>query len=250
MEDERAWFYRIKTIDNENASSVWSEVQKFFTNSKNSPPSLFSLNSPLDKVSFTPAPEEIVFKWEKSADPDPLSSITYIIEISSDTTFKESSIIYSRNSIPSDSNFISISTSLLQPDVYYWRIISKDNDNLVTYSRESWSFLLGVISGVDDENLESVLPTEFSLFQNYPNPFNAETIIEYSIPKTSYIRIKIFNLLGQEITTLVEDVQSPGGYSVKWDGKDKFGRYASSGIYIYSITAKDFNITKRMVFLK
>ena len=250
LEDEKAWFYRIKTIDNENAASGWSYVQKFFTNSKNNPPSPFGLISPLDKTSFDPIPEEIVFRWEKSVDSDPLSSITYTIEISSDTTFNENLIIYSKNNIPSDSNFISISPSLFQPNVYYWRIISRDNNNLITYSREGWSFAVGMVSGVDDDNLESGLPNKFTLLQNYPNPFNAETIIEYSVPQMSYISIKIFNLLGQEVATLVENVQSPGWYFVKWDGRDMFGRYVASGIYIYSITAKNFYLSKRMLFIK
>jgi len=250
LEDEKAWFYRIKTIDDENAASGWSDVQKFFTNSKNNPPSPFGLISPLDNASFNPIPEEIVFRWEKSIDSDPLSSTTYTIEISSDTTFNEGLIIYSRNNISSDSNFVSVSASLLPPNVYYWRIISKDNSNLMTYSREDWSFVIGMVSEVDDDNLENGLPDKFSLFQNYPNPFNTETIIEYSVPQTSYISVKIFNLLGQEVATLVENLKSRGCYFVKWDGKDKFGRYVASGIYIYSITAKNFYASKKMLFVK
>ncbi len=250
LEDEQAWFYRIKTIDDENATSIWSGIQKFYVNSKNNPPSQFGLVSPLNKASIDSLTKEIIFKWEKSSDSDPLSSISYTIEISSDTSFNERNIIYYKKDIPRDSNSVKVSTSLFQQNVYYWRVVSIDNNGLITYSNEYRSFIIGVVSSVEDDNIENEIPSKFSLFPNYPNPFNTETIIRYDICQSGFVSIKVFNILGQEIVTLIEKFQQPGKYSIKWDGRDGFGRFVASGVYIYAISIRNFNVSKKMVFLK
>lgn len=125
-----------------------------------------------------------------------------------------------------------------------------DNDGFATYSNEYRSFVVGVISSVEDDNIENEIPSKFSLFPNYPNPFNTETIIRYDIPQNGFVSIKVFNILGQEIVTLIEKFQQPGKYSIRWDGRDKFGRYVASGVYVYSISIKNYNVSKKMVFLK
>lgn len=80
----------------------------------------------------------------------------------------------------------------------------------------------------------SELPTEFAISQNYPNPFNAQTtIIKYQIPKDSHVTLKIFNLVGQEVATLVDKDQQAGYYSVSWDA----GKMASA-IYFYYLRAE------------
>ncbi len=76
-----------------------------------------------------------------------------------------------------------------------------------------------------------VLPEKFALFQNYPNPFNPETTIEFSVAVFSRITLKIYNLLGQEVNTLVDRTLSPGQFSVLWNGKDAQNQQASSGLY-------------------
>jgi len=250
LEDETAWFYRIKTIDDEDETSSWSAIQKFYTNSINTAPAPFGLIAPLDKMSFDPRPEMIVFEWEKSFDTDPLSVVTFTIEISNDSLFSSGSIVYLRKDIPADSNSLNVSTAQYSQGSYYWRIISKDNSELITESNEKWNFNLGIVSAVEDEKYEEEIPDEFSLSQNYPNPFNSETIIKFTLPMMSHVKIKIYNLLGQEIVTLVNAVQGPGKYNIRWNGKDKFGKEVASGIYIYSITSKNYTMSKRLVFLK
>lgn len=95
------------------------------------------------------------------------------------------------------------------------------------------------------------IPEAFALFQNYPNPFNPETSIKYKLAEPSHVALKIFNVLGQEIRTLVNEDQTAGAHTIKWDGKDNFGRPAASGIYIYQVkVGEQFNTARRMLLLK
>ncbi len=93
-------------------------------------------------------------------------------------------------------------------------------------------------------NLETT-PVNIFLHQNYPNPFNPSTTIEFSIPKTEFVTVKIYNLLGQEVETLVAKKLNAGSYKYDWDA----GKLAS-GIYMYRLEAGDFGETKKMVLIK
>jgi len=94
-------------------------------------------------------------------------------------------------------------------------------------------------------------PKSFSLEQNYPNPFNPATNISYTIAENGEVNLRIFNLLGQEVRTLVSKVQPVGSYTVKWNGKDMAGRQVATGIYIFRLKAGDnFQATGRMLLLK
>ncbi len=97
--------------------------------------------------------------------------------------------------------------------------------------------------GVNDPN--SGLPTEFSLSQNYPNPFNPSTVIKYSVPSQSFVTVKVFDLSGREIKTLVNETMSIGNYEITFSGEG-----LSSGVYFYKITAGNFVDTKKMVMIK
>ncbi len=97
---------------------------------------------------------------------------------------------------------------------------------------------------------DSLLPDRFALSQNYPNPFNPSTNIEYGLPKTAYVVLKIYNILGEEIRTLVQELQSPGIKSVVWDGTNNRGLGVASGIYIYQIKAGDFRSARKLMLLR
>ncbi|MBT6710337.1 MAG: T9SS type A sorting domain-containing protein [Candidatus Marinimicrobia bacterium] len=94
------------------------------------------------------------------------------------------------------------------------------------------------------------MPDEFSLYQNYPNPFNPVTQIKYDLPEASHVQLFIYDILGREVTALVNEVQEPGYRSITWHGTDAFGRNVGAGMYFYSIQAGDFRQTKKMVLLK
>ncbi len=94
------------------------------------------------------------------------------------------------------------------------------------------------------------LPNEFALGQNYPNPFNPITNIKYQVPKGSNVSIIIYNAIGQEVVRLVNKHHDAGYYTIAWDGKDSFGKFVNSGIYLYKMTAGNFSSVKKMLVIK
>ncbi len=120
------------------------------------------------------------------------------------------------------------------------------------YSSSTYNIVYAMINGieygfnplsVDDEH--HTIPTAFSLSQNYPNPFNPATVIRYQIPAANLVTIKVYDILGREVETLVNDIQESGYYSVSFNAST-----LSSGLYIYQLRSKDFVQTKKMMFLK
>jgi len=93
-------------------------------------------------------------------------------------------------------------------------------------------------------------PAEFLLSQNYPNPFNPETRIQYDLPKTTLVRLEIFNTLGQKIRTLIDELKAAGSYTVLWDGRMDFGEPAASGLYIYRLETTDFVKSRKLLLLR
>jgi hypothetical protein len=96
----------------------------------------------------------------------------------------------------------------------------------------------------------SVLPSNFILLQNYPNPFNPTTVISYQLPAASYVSLKIFDILGREITALVNEMKTAGTQSVEWDGNNAEGKRVGSGVYFYQLrTESGFTKTQKMILL-
>ena len=91
---------------------------------------------------------------------------------------------------------------------------------------------------------------QFTLAQNYPNPFNLTTSIPYSVKESVHVTVKIFNSVGQNIVTLVDENHISGHYSVVWDGKDTEDNEVHSGMYFYTLEAGDISLTKKMILVK
>jgi S-formylglutathione hydrolase len=94
------------------------------------------------------------------------------------------------------------------------------------------------------------LINDYHLFQNYPNPFNPNTIIGFELPKTSKVNVKIYDALGVEVRSLIDDTQNVGSHYIIWYGDNNFGQRVSSGAYFYRIVAGDFVQTKKMILMK
>jgi hypothetical protein len=107
------------------------------------------------------------------------------------------------------------------------------------------------INPIDEEpNPVSNSPQEFVLYANFPNPFNPTTAIRYALPERTRVTLKIYNNLGQEIRTLVNEVQPAGTFTVEWRGNDKKGADVSSGIYFYKLAVDHQVEIRKMILLK
>ena len=138
--------------------------------------------------------------------------------------------------------------SSLKGGRYYWRVQSKTSNGKFSNSSKVEAFTIGTITDVKHES--NAIPVSFAVSQNYPNPFNPSTLINYSLPKSSLVTIKIYNILGQEIKTLINSEHQPGYYSIQWNGDNNYGHSVASGIYIYRVTAGQYAKSMKMMLLK
>jgi hypothetical protein len=98
------------------------------------------------------------------------------------------------------------------------------------------------VTTVNDKN---IIPVAYSLEQNYPNPFNPSTKISFSLPENSFVRLRVFNAIGLEIKSLVNGMVPAGIHEVVFDAADLY-----SGVYFYTINARDFVQTRKMILIK
>jgi hypothetical protein len=102
--------------------------------------------------------------------------------------------------------------------------------------------------GVEEEN--EAIPHEFALKQNYPNPFNPETNVEFALPKEQDVSLVVYNLLGQEVKTLVNTRLAAGWHQAHWDGRNVQGSDVPSGVYFYRLYTPEFSQTSKMILLR
>ncbi len=108
-----------------------------------------------------------------------------------------------------------------------------------------------MISGVEAKDLTVIMPDDYRLEQNYPNPFNPSTVIPFYLPVRNRISLKVYDMLGKEVRTLISNEEYPaGGSQVTWDGRDNLGRAVASGTYFYSLIFGNFQKTNKMMLLK
>ena len=98
---------------------------------------------------------------------------------------------------------------------------------------------------------EEIIPDVYALHQNYPNPFNPTTTLKYDLPKATIVSIKIFDILGKEVVSLVDNMYQNAGYkNIRWDGFNKNGKQVVSGMYFFTIKAGEFKQTRKMILMK
>jgi hypothetical protein len=143
-------------------------------------------------------------------------------------------------------------------DVQAWKELSgttvDDQANTVTFSSADISNYYAIFAPNSVTDLESPLtaqtPREFVLNQNYPNPFNPSTQIQFELPEQSQVKLSVYNLLGQQIAVLVDEIKNAGVHTVQWNGREASGRVVSSGIYLVKLEAGGQVKVRRMALLK
>ncbi len=144
-------------------------------------------------------------------------------------------------------NWTQINTGLTHTDV---NALAINSNGEIFAGTQLGGVFRSVGSTTAVEAISSSIPSSFALEQNYPNPFNPSTVITYQLSKTSDIELTIYNQLGQEVRTLVNERNPVGAYQIEWDGRDHAGRQLASGVYLYRLKAGSFVETRKMVLLR
>jgi photosystem II stability/assembly factor-like uncharacterized protein len=130
---------------------------------------------------------------------------------------------------------------LHQDTASYWRVRACSENDTSGWS-PFWKFTVGTITSAAEE---STTPTTFAVFQNYPNPFNPATTIRYQLPTAGHVTLKVYDLLGREVRTLVSDNKKAGQYEVEFNGNN-----LPSGVYFYRLQTERYTDTKKLLLLK
>ena len=180
----------------------------------------------------------------------PLFTATYSIDVTVDA--------YGTMTLPGGASYVALRSRYVESDgintIVDYNFISVEGARVSLYTSDPNPPTTGVIN-IDGyswntqissavEELDN-LAEDYSLSQNYPNPFNPSTTVSFSIPEVSFVSLKVFNSLGEEVETLVAEELSAGNYKYDWSGIN-----LPSGIYFYKLTASEFVQTKKMILLK
>ncbi|MCB0723765.1 MAG: PQQ-dependent sugar dehydrogenase [Ignavibacteriae bacterium] len=125
--------------------------------------------------------------------------------------------------------------------------VDKHGELYICAGSTIYRFNLNTTVGIQNPN---GTPFNFSLAQNYPNPFNPSTVIKYSIPELTGVKLTIYNTLGKEVKSLVNTTQAAGNYERQWNGTDNNGATVASGVYFYTLQTEGFTETKKMLLIK
>jgi hypothetical protein len=145
----------------------------------------------------------------------------------------------------------------LKTTVRTWNADSSAYDDSVTHvvNPKAWTFIIiengSVALGIADDPISFISPQEYRLEQNYPNPFNPNTVINYTLPINREVSVKVYNITGELVKTLVDnELISAGSHKVVWNGKNDLGRKVASGAYIYTLEWAGMKKAKMMTLLK
>ncbi|MFC1555860.1 T9SS type A sorting domain-containing protein [candidate division KSB1 bacterium] len=187
-------------------------------------------------MSFSVSGSNIVLDWDDPGDTDFNHFAVYRAKYSGFVPSVENRYGYTTDSEFEDDEAWSGS--------YYYRVSAKDfSGNEGDFSTE----ISASVTGIGDMELA---PDKYGLAQNYPNPFNPETVISYQLPEAASVQLSIFNILGQEVRTLINAYESSGLKQVVWDSRDNSGNTVTPGVYIYKLQAGGFTAIRRMILLK
>jgi hypothetical protein len=223
ISEGQKYYWRVQA-SNIAGSGPWSDASNFTL-----------ILAPTDLVLESSALNEITLTWNNHS----TVADGYVIERkqSPQTSFTVlDTLMGSRNEY--------VDKKVEQAQTYTYRTRAYKGDAESDYSNEASLNLTGIKKG------EEGIPTEYSISQNYPNPFNPNTVINYALPKSSLVTIKIYNILGEEVKILLHGQLQAGYYTIQWNGDNNSGHSVASGMYIYRVDAGQYVKTMKMMFLK
>ena len=183
---------------------------------------------------------EFLFNGNRGDNGDPFPGFSQINNDATDYVGERDLAAFDENSIPNSKSNNGFPTS-----------VAVTNIQLTGQNVLADFFVEPVTSIENPETLESSFPGDFVLGQNYPNPFNPATTIEIAVPASNArVQLEIFNVAGQRVRLLLDEVKAPGNYSFSWNGTSDKGETVASGIYLYRITAGSFVQTRKMIFMR
>jgi len=214
LQNNVTYYWRV-SAKNEGGTSAWSQVRSFTT----------IVGAPQAPTLASPSDSCINMQLNTLVSWDAVPGATlYHLQVSTAATFAPLSVDDSTLSAASRSTGpLALATN------YYWRVRAKNQAGWGPYSVVR---RFSTIRTTSVEQAGSAVPTEYALSQNYPNPFNPSTAIQFALPKSSYVTLRVFDALGKEVTTLVSQDLSPGYFTVRWQAS------VPSGVYFYRLHAR------------
>ncbi len=220
------YFWRVKALGF-GGNSNYTQTYNFTTGFPPSPTLVLPINkSTLNTINPTLA-------WNKQE-----ITLSYNVQLSTSLNMTPTFIVLDTTVV--NDTMLSVNNLSLNK-IYYWRVMSLNNYGSSDWS-EIWAFKTPITVDVKDENN---LPKDFSLDQNYPNPFNPSTIINFEVPKYSHVLISVYDILGREVSKIVDKDLQAGYYHYEFNGYN-----LSSGIYFYQMHAGNFISTKKFILIK
>lgn len=239
--------FKIAAKDKEGVLSKWSNSHVFAVNVSDSPPSGFNLIYPDYNADSISIDSKLI--WSNSYDSDPGDEVYYTLYYSEDSLMlnnvKEINIYESYF----DSVYYQPLPLLKSATKYFWKVVAEDKSgNQVWGSNSNNNIFKFHTIGYKRRQLS--IPQKFVLYDNHPNPFMTSTKIQYEVSEYSNVKISIYNILGEEISRLVDDQHLAGKYTIIWNGTDSNGRMVPGGMYLCRMTAKEFITHKKIVLLR
>lgn len=195
----------------------------------------------------TDSDETIMFTWEESVDVD--SDVNYTTTVTLDYFGNNYSLTYESNEPSVEIAPYDWAVLMTNENIPRWTLeyVVEATDGEYTVDSEIGQFVFENTSlSIDSE----LIPSSFQLHQNYPNPFNPITTLRYELPEDGLVNITVYDMIGNVINQLVNEVQNSGYKSIQWDATNNKGQPVSAGVYLYTIETGEFRQTKKMILLK
>jgi hypothetical protein len=227
------YYARVRSKTSNGIYSRFSGIGTFTIYANNSPV-VPMLGNPINEVTINS--DQAVLSWYLNTYSKPLK---YDLQYSTTNDFTNATTISNL-----DSNSFAIKNLSINNE-YNWRVRSKTDNGASSAYSSVGKFIVSSTTNVGQTLNNKTVPASFELKQNYPNPFNPTTTIIYTIPKATFISLRVYDILGNIVTTLVNENKQAGNYSIEFNPKN-----ISSGVYFYRLQAGSFVETKKLVFLK